>query len=87
MPKVIVPSPLRKYSNSQREVFIKGSSLQETMERLLQDYPGFQSINNDFAFLCIFLNGRLIRSGIDRWDKLSLKSDDEITLIMPIAGG
>lgn len=87
MPKIIIPSPLRKYANNQREVIIDGDSLKETMERLFQQYPGFKIMNDDLAFLSIFINSRLIRTDIEKWDELSLNSDDEITLIIPIAGG
>lgn len=87
MPKVIIPSPLRKYANNQREVIIDGDSLKETMERLFQQYPGFKIMKDDAAFLSIFINSRSIRTGIEKWDQLSLNSDDEITLIIPIAGG
>ena len=87
MPKVIIPSPLRKYANNQREVIIDGDSLKETMDRLLEQYPGFKIMSNDSAFLSVFINSRSIRTDIEKWDQLSLNSDDEITLIIPIAGG
>jgi adenylyltransferase/sulfurtransferase len=87
MPKVIIPSPLRKYANNQREVIIDGDSLKETMERLVQQYPGFKVSIDDSAFLSIFINSRLIRTDIERWDQLSLNNNDEITLVIPIAGG
>ena len=87
MPKVIIPSPLRKYTDNQREVVIDGDSLKEAMERLFQEYPGFKIMDGASAFLSIFLNSRLIRTGRGKWDQLSLNSDDEITLILPIAGG
>ena len=87
MPKVIIPSPLRKYTDDQREVVIDGDSLKESMERLLRQYPGLKIVNHNSALLSIFINSRLIRIGIENWDQLSLKNDDEITLIIPIAGG
>lgn len=87
MPRVIIPSPLRKHANNQREVVIDGESLKETIEHLFQKYPGFKVINHDFALLCVFINSKLIRSGVDKWDRLYLNNDDEITLIVPIAGG
>ena len=87
MPKVIIPSPLRKYTDDQREVVIDGNSLKESMECLLRQYPGLNNANNNSALLSIFINSRLIRLGIENWDQLSLKNDDEITLIIPIAGG
>ena len=87
MPKIIIPSPLRKYADNQREVVIDGDSLQETMERLLLEYPQLEAMNNDSALLSVFINSRLIRTGIEKWDTLTLNSEDEITLIIPIAGG
>lgn len=87
MPKVIIPSPLRKYTNSQREIIIDGNNLKVTMEHLLRQYPGLNTIINDSALLSIFINSKAIRTGIEKWDKLSVNDDDEITLIIPIAGG
>jgi len=87
MPKVIIPSPLRKHADNQREVVVDGNSLKETMERFLQQYPALRIINHDSALLSIFVNSRLVRTGMETWDSLSLNSDDEITLIVPIAGG
>jgi len=68
-------------------VVVDGNSLKETMERFLQQYPALRIINHDSALLSIFVNSRLVRTGMETWDSLSLNSDDEITLIVPIAGG
>ena len=87
MPKVIIPSPLRKHTDDQREVVIDGENLKESMERLLRQYPGLKNVNDNSDLLSIFINSRLIRMGIENWDQLSLNNDDEITLIIPIAGG
>ena len=87
MPRIIIPSPLRKYTDNQREVTVDGGSLKEAMERLLLVYPQLEAMNNDSALLSVFINSRLIRTGIEEWDTLTLNSEDEITLIIPIAGG
>ncbi len=87
MPKVIIPSPLRKYTDNQREVTVDGESLKEAMDRLLLAYPQLEAMNNDSALLSVFINSRLIRTNIEEWDTLTLNSEDEITLIIPIAGG
>ena len=87
MPKVIIPSPLRKHADNQREVIVDGENLKGIMERLLQQYPGLEIINRDFALLSIFVNSRLIRTTIEKWDTLTVSNKDEITLIIPIAGG
>jgi hypothetical protein len=68
-------------------VKVSAHSLREAMDRLLHEYPGFKVISDDSAFLSIFVNSKLIRTETEKWDTLSLNSDDEITLIIPIAGG
>ena len=87
MAKVIIPFPLRKHADNQREVIIDGENLKETMELLLRRYPGLETINHDSAILSIFINNRLIRTGIEKWDTFILNNEDEIALIIPIAGG
>jgi adenylyltransferase/sulfurtransferase len=87
MPKIIIPSPLRKYTDNQREVTVDGESLKDAMDRLLLKYPQLEAMNNDSALLSVFINSRLIRTNIEEWDTLTLNSEDEITLIIPIAGG
>ena len=87
MPRIIIPSPLREHTNNQREVVVDGDSLKETMECLLQEYPKLKGIDNDSALLSIFVNSKMVRVEIDEWDKLSLGRDDEVSLIIPIAGG
>ncbi len=87
MPKVIIPSPLRKYTDNQREVTIDGESLKETMESFLQQYPGCETIMNDSFLLSVFVNRRSVTAEIEKWDELFLNKEDEITLIIPIAGG
>jgi molybdopterin converting factor small subunit len=85
MPRIIIPSPLRKYTNEQREVHVNGHNLKATMDGLLHEYPDLKAVNDDSALLSIFVNSKLIRT--EQWDTLSLNNDDEITLIIPIAGG
>ncbi len=87
MPRIIIPSPFRKHTDNQREVMVDGGSLKEAMERLLLEYPQLEAMNNDSALLSVFINSRLIRTSIQEWDTLALNSEDEITLIIPIAGG
>lgn len=87
MAKVIIPFPLRKYTDNQREVIIDGDNLEETMELLLRQYPGLETINHDSALLSIFINNKLIRTGNEKWSTFNLNNEDEIAIIIPIAGG
>jgi len=87
MPRVIIPFPLRKHADNQREIVIHGNSLKETIERLWQQYPGFKTLNDDSVLVSIFINNKLVRTAFEKWDELSLKRDDEVSLVIPIAGG
>ena len=87
MPRVVIPFPLRKYADDRCEVIIDADTLKQTMDRLFQQYPGFDTINEGSGILSVCINNRFISTGSDEWDQLSLHEDDEITLIIPIAGG
>jgi molybdopterin converting factor small subunit len=87
MPRVIIPFPLRQYVNHEREVVVEGTSLKETMDSFLCEYPAFKQFNHDTSLLSVFVNSRLVRSHSETWSSICLKNDDEITLIIPIAGG
>ncbi len=87
MSRVIISSPLRKFTNNQRQVTVDGGSLKEAMDCLLGQYPGLNRIVNDCALLSVFINSKMVRSSAEKWDKVSLNKDDEIALIIPIAGG
>jgi molybdopterin converting factor small subunit len=87
VPRVIIPFPLRKHADNQREVVIEGANLREMIERLLQRYPGFKSLNDNSVFVSIFINHVLVRAAFEKWGELSLNRDDEVTLVIPIAGG
>lgn len=87
MPRVIISSPLRKFTNNQRKVTVVGDSLREAMDCLLGRYPGLNRVVNDCALLSVFVNSKMVRTRTDKWDKVSLNEDDEIALIIPIAGG
>jgi len=87
MPKVIIPFSCRNYTDNQHEINMDGESLEEIMEGLWGRHPGLKIILDDPAMLSIFVNSRLVTTGIEKWDVVSLNKEDEITLIIPIAGG
>jgi molybdopterin converting factor small subunit len=87
MPKVIIPSSLRKHANDQPEIMVDGNSFKDAMDCALEQHPGLKGIINDSTLLSMFINSKLIRTGVDNWDKVLLSSDDEISIIIPIAGG
>ena len=87
MPKVIIPFSCRDCTDNQHEINMDGESLEEVMEGLWRRHPGLKIILDDPAMLSIFVNNRLVTTGIEKWDAVSLNKEDEISLILPIAGG
>jgi hypothetical protein len=87
MPKVIIPFSCRNCTDNQHEINMDGESLEEIMEGLWRRHPGLKIILDDPAMLSIFVNNRLVTTGIEKWDAVSLNKEDEIALILPIAGG
>ena len=87
MPKVIIPFSCRNYTDNQHEINMDGESLEEIMEGLWRRHPGLKIILDESALLSIFVNSRLVTTGIEKWDAVSLNREDEIALIIPIAGG
>jgi hypothetical protein len=87
MPKVIIPFSCRNYTDNQHEINMDGESLEKIMEGLWRQHPGLKIILDDPAMLSIFVNNKLVATGIEKWDVVSVNKEDEIALILPIAGG
>ncbi|HFQ88974.1 MAG TPA: hypothetical protein ENK27_02760 [Desulfobulbus sp.] len=87
MARIIIPFPFRKHTENRREVDIEGASLSQVIEGLVHRYPGLKTINDQPALLSVFINGRQVQGKTGEWDSVPLRSDDEVSLIIPIAGG
>ena len=87
MPKIIIPIPYREHTDNQADINLTGENLKEFMEGLWRQYPGMKTILDDSALLSIFVNNKLVTTGIEKWGEVSLDKGDEIALIIPIAGG
>ncbi len=84
MAKIIVPFPIRKFTDNLREIAINGTNLAECIDNLVSLYPGMETIHDNPALLSIFVNGKHTK---DTWNSVRLRDEDEISLIIPIAGG
>ena len=84
MAKIIIPFPFRKYTDSLREVLVESNTLADCLEALISKYPGMTSIQDHPALLSIFINGKQTKK---EWHAVSLTHEDEVSLIVPIAGG
>ena len=87
MAQIIIPSPLRKHTGGKREVQVKSSSLEDAMKELVASHPGLKRLFDRPALISVFINGSMLREKPGAWGSVSLAEQDEITLIIPIAGG
>ena len=87
MAQVIIPFPFRKHTNGERDLTIAGETLAAVLDNLLQSYPGLQLIREQPELLSLFLNGRLAATADQDLETIAITDGDEISLIIPIAGG
>jgi len=87
MANIIIPFPFRKYTDNQRELSLAGNSLADILSGLLKNYPGLQIIHDQPGLLSIFINGKSVTGDVDQWNEVRVADSDEISLIIPIAGG
>jgi molybdopterin converting factor small subunit len=85
--KVLIPGPLRSYTNEGREVEAEGATLGELLDDLDRRYPGirFRMIDEQDAIrrhIRIFLNGEQV-PGLD----VPLKRADEVFIVQALSGG
>lgn len=85
--KVLIPDPLRSYTNERREVEAEGATLGELLDDLDRRYPGirFRMIDEQDAIrrhIRIFLNGEQM-AGLD----VRLKNADEVFIVQALSGG
>jgi molybdopterin converting factor small subunit len=87
MATIIIPFPFRKHTDSQREVSATGETLAENLDNLLSLHSGLQVIHDQPGLLSIFINGKNVTVASSEWKDVAISESDEITLIIPIAGG
>jgi sulfur-carrier protein len=85
--KVLIPSPLRSYTNESREVEADGATLDAVLFDLDRRYPGirFRMIDEQDAIrrhMRVFVNGDQVRA-ID----VPLKTSDEVIILHALSGG
>ncbi len=87
MATIIIPSPLRRHTDNRREIVIDAPDLATAMSELLNQFQGLKFIYEQPELLSIFINGKLVEKGQQGWKEVALNDKDEISLIIPIAGG
>ena len=88
--KVLIPTPLQKFTNNQATLECGGASVAELLEALEQSCPGIKARLCDEEgkprrFLNFYVNSEDIR--FLEGTETPLKDGDEISIIPAIAGG
>lgn len=87
---VLIPTPLRRFTNGDAKVVVTGSSVAEVLDALDIAYPGIgERLRDDSGqirrFVNVFVNGQNVRDGDGV--ETSLAMGDEVGIIPAMAGG
>jgi len=88
--KVLIPTPLQKFTNDQATLECTGSSITELLDSLEQSCPGIKErLCDDKGQLRRFVNFYVNSEDIRFLDGQStaLKEGDEVSIVPAVAGG
>ena len=90
MATVIIPTPLRKFTNNTARLDIKANNIEETVNELTLNFPDLKKHLLDDqgqirSFVNIFVGNDDIRNL--QKEKTSVKADSVISIVPAIAGG
>lgn len=88
--KVVIPAPMRQYTESLETVDVSGATVKDVMLELGKKYPGIQKkiLTEDGKkqqFVNLFVNNEDIRY-LENVDT-AVKDGDEVSIIPAVAGG
>ena len=88
--KVLIPTPLQKFTNNQATIECTGSNIDELIDSLENDCPGIKARICDETgkprrFLNLYVNSEDIRF-LNNTDT-TLKDGDEVSIVPAVAGG
>ncbi len=88
--KVLIPTPLQKFTNDQATLECSGNNVAELLESLEQSFPGIKSRLCDEQgqprrFLNLYVNSEDIR--FLEGTETPLKEGDEVSIVPAVAGG
>jgi MoaD family protein len=88
--KVVIPTPLRKFTNGAESVEVEAATVQEVLDSLDSKYPGFRASICDESgslrrFINIYINGEDVRF----LENLATPVTDgaEVAIVPAISGG
>ena len=90
MATVIIPTPLRKFTNNTAKLNVQATSIAEMIQQLTNDFPELKKHLLDAngkvpSFLNIFVNDDDIRNL--QQEKTGIKENTTVSLVPAIAGG
>ena len=90
MPKILIPSPLRKFTGNAAEVFVAGATVGESLKNLAEMHPElrtqiFTDEGKIRSFVNVYHNDEDIRF-LDK-EATATVDGDVVTLVPSIAGG
>jgi len=90
MPKVMIPTPLRQYTDKKESVEVAGATVGEILGALTTTYPDLKkNLYNDEgklrSFVNVYVNDEDIRY-LSK-DKTEVAAADTVTIVPSIAGG
>lgn len=88
--KVLIPTPLQKFTDNQAKIECGGENISELIDALESNFPGIKkSLCDDQGeprrFLNFYVNSEDIR--FLEGTKTSLKDGDEVSIVPAVAGG
>lgn len=88
--KVLIPTPLQKFTNNEAVVFCKGDNIIELLDALESSYPGIKARLCDDKgdlrrFVNFYVNSEDIRFLEGKTTTLS--DGDEVSIVPAVAGG
>jgi MoaD family protein len=88
--KVVIPTPLRKFTGGEEVVEIEASTVKEVLDNLDSKYPGFRSsVCDESGSLRRFINVYLDGEDVRFLENLATPVNDgsEIAIVPAISGG
>ena len=90
MATIIIPTPLRKFTNNTAKIDINANTIEETVQELTVNFPDLKKHLLDDkgqirSFINIFVGDSDIRDL--QQEKTTVKSDSLISIVPAIAGG
>ncbi|MGF1498351.1 MAG: ubiquitin-like small modifier protein 1 [Elainellaceae cyanobacterium] len=88
--KVLIPTPLQKFTKNQAAIECDGGSIAELLDSLEQSFPGIKNrLCDDDGQLRRFINFYVNSEDIRFLDgaQTSLEDGDEVSIVPAVAGG